>query len=785
MNINEDKFENKSVAEIISDMLIQHKNNSKEALEHIQDILKDDGLTLSKDVKNNLKKAANILSNDDLKEGWLNNIISNKKSQPQEDVNFEVYLPFKSEPAKFVTRASSLEDPQVNDAIKKIRSKHPHSTIYIKSKLGNKTIREASNDYQVNLYTENKKYSCYVGTLPIALNLVEKAAYNKADILKENKILCSYDRSLKEWSTFNTDNELKEDIYTNDDITDHSYADLKKDITNLDERTKIILCKLNPSLIDTRRPKWHNTLLDTPKIVQITPEEKGEVLVILNGVENKVNKDNINNTELIITEKIPVNVTDTGYVYKNGEDLVITAKQFKDILNAEENLETLLKFEKSKGSAILNDEEASYFLELDKLAKQSIDARYPEWEEAHNDLYNLDNYTLPERAEIYQAWKDANRTTSFQQAHELTPGEIDKKFGLNKLKDQLKKEKQGSKLLNAFEIVRKSIPESEQVKLDDELLDILNNDETNALIQIPQIIGYYGAKVQLDQLSKGELSKIEKDLPEEEKEEFNNQLEVLITDKYVDSTTGLPKVAQNYKEALKDIKALINNFSGNTNSSVWNQQIDSVKEVGNITSTILNSIKEIELTQPKIAKELKGKFIGRINTLKRNLVLGDDLIKELKNFENYTHKVVKDVEFRNSEIAKINGEFSAPEDAEKRNNAIDTINNAPILKPDQEIKHENWVNEVKNIINPKTDEKVRDRTYYTAITNKISRLVKTDPTAANGYHNEFEKLLNELENKYSNPNNPKVEEALADFLATMKDETKSYGTLSKKLASAL
>ena len=274
-------------------------------------------------------------------------------------------------------------------------------------------------------------------------------------------------------------------------------------------------------------------------------------------------------------------------------------------------------------------------------------------------------------------------------------------------------------------------------------------------------------------------------MPEEEKEEFNNRLEVLITNKYVDSVTGLPKVAQNYKEALKDIKALINNFSGNTNSSVWNQQIDSVKEVGNITSTILNSIKEIELTQPKIAKELKGKFIGRINTLKRNLVLGDDLIKELKNFENYTHKVVKDVEFRNSEIAKINSEFSAPEDAEKRNNAIDTINNAPILKPDQEIKHENWINEVKNIINPKTDEKVRDRTYYTAITNKISRLVKTDPTAANGYHNEFEKLLNKLENKYSNPNNPKVEEALADFLTIMKDETKSYGTLSKKLASAL
>src|SRR5574344_1791963 len=133
MNINEDRFSNKSAEEIISDMLTQHKNNSKEALEHIQDILNDDGLTLSKDVKDNLQKAATMLSDKGLKEGWFS------KPLPKESVVFEVYLPFKKEPAQFqIPPVSSLDDPLVTETIQKIRKRHPHSTIYIRSKLGNK-----------------------------------------------------------------------------------------------------------------------------------------------------------------------------------------------------------------------------------------------------------------------------------------------------------------------------------------------------------------------------------------------------------------------------------------------------------------------------------------------------------------------------------------------------------------------------------------------------------------------------------------------------------------------
>lgn len=839
MNISEDKFSNKSAEEIISDMLIQHKNNSKEALEHIQDILKDDGLTLSKDTKDNLEKAADILSDKGLKEGWLSNIISNKPQQTEE-VKFEVYLPFKKEPAVFVTRASSLDDPQVEEAIKKIRRKHPKSTIYIRSKLGYKRITEdtkdkkssgfmksilssdlvknlaatglaaftgispiltkpvtngalagikskfenTAQDYKVNLYTEDKSYTCYAGTLPIALTLAEKACgnYSHVDILKDDTVICSYDRSLKEWSTSTVD-ELKEDIYTDDDITKHAYVDFKKDTVDIDERTKLILCKLNPNLIDKRKPKWSNTLLKSPKIITVTDDVKGEVLIVLDGVENQVNQKNPDQTELTIREKVPVNVTDTGFVYKDGEAFVITAKQFKDILNAEENAKTLEKFEKSKGSAILNDEEAHYFLELDKIAKENIDARYPEWEATHSEIYNLDAYTLPERAEIYQAWKDANRTTSYQQARELTPEEVDKKFGLNKLKAQLKKE--NPKLLTAFETVRKGISNKEQAELDDTLLDVLNNSN-DVNTELSQVIGYYGAKAQLNQLSKGKLNKLEDDLPEATKVEFSNKLKELITSKYLDSKSGLPKVVQNASEALKDITNVISTYSNTTKTSNWNQKIGSVKEVGEITTEILNTIKRINTTNPKIAQELKDRLIGSKNSWQKQQIVGNELITKLTEFLEYSMKVEDDVLNRAAEISDIKTAFSDPEQAEVRNKSIEDINKRPIIKSDQEVNHDNWIYMVKHIIDPSKDEKVRDRSYYTAITNKISRLVQNDPTAANGYHKNFNQLLKNLEAKYPNdPENPEIEASLKDFLDTMKDETKGYATISKSLDAAL
>ncbi|MBO4622492.1 MAG: hypothetical protein J5691_01260 [Bacilli bacterium] len=839
MTINEDKFANKSAEEIISDMLTQHKNNSKEALDHIQDILKDDGLTLSKDVKANLEKAASILSDKGLKEGWFS------KPLPKESVVFEVYLPFKKEPAQFqIPPVSSLDDPLVTDTIQKIRKRHPHSTIYLRSKLGNKTITEekgkktpglmkqflssnivkdlaaigltaatggavqpmfgkpitnaalkkaaskfenVNDSYTIKLYNESNTYTCSAGSLPIALTLIENAnGYVKADVLFNNVVLCSYDRVLKEWSTIPNEKALKEDIYTDDDITNNAYVDFKKDIADIDERTKLILCYLNPNLIDKRKPKWHNTLLDTPKIVNVDNDTKGEVYIVLDGVENEVNKENPDQTEVTIREKIPNNITAEGnLVYKDGEAYVITVKQFKDIIQNPENAEILEKFENSKGSAVLDDEQASYFLELDKLAKQNIDARYPEWEAEHMDTYNLDMYNLPERAKIYQKWKDLNKNTMYQQARELTSDEVDMEFGLPKLKQALAKQKEGGKLITAFNSVRKAIPVSEQEKLDKELLDILtNSDEKMSSTEIKQIIGYYGAKNQLNQLAKGKLSEIENGLVGEDKNQLDSELDNLIVNKYVDIYSGLPQVVKKPKEAIADLNSIIAKYQPLTQKSNWNQNIGSVKQVSEITKQIINNIKEINSINPDIANNLKAKFIGSKNTWQRENILGQALIDELNTFLTYSNQVKDDAKARANAIADINNKYADPAQADQRNAELAAIKNKPMLNTDAENSHSAWLSQVQSIENPKSNSET-DKSYWTAITNKISRLVKNDPHAANGYHKEFEALINSLEAKYPDPKSPEIENALSNFLDTVKDETKGFGTVSKALASAI
>ena len=834
MNINEDKFANKSAEEIIDDMLSQHKNNSKEALEHMQDILKDDGLTLGDDAKANLKKAVDILSDKGLKEGWFS------KPAPKYAVTFEVYLPFKKEPAQFqIPPVSSLNDPLVKDAVAKIRKRHPRSTIYIRSELGDQKITEEkepkkggfvkallSNDitknlaatalagvtgispiftktltngmlkatadkfestkeYQVNLYTENTQYTCYVGSLGIALTLAEKSSeYSKVDVLKENNIICSYDRSLKEWSTNDIKNTLKEDIYSDDDIEAHSYVDLKQDLANIDERAKLIQCHLNPNLIDSRKPKFHNIFgrKEYVEIPGLNNKESGEVLVVLDGIDQEVNEQDPKQTEVTLLKKIPVSVTDNGTpVYRNGEKFVVTVNQFIKLLNDPENAGILEKFEKSKDPAVLSDIEAEEFAELDKYAKEILDSKYPEWEAAHEEEYNLDNYTLPERAEIYKAWKDRNRSNMYQQARELTPEEVNKQFGFKKLKNQLKNQKDGAKLMTAYDSVRRAIPENDQINLDNKLLDILNNDESINPNEIRQIIGYYGAKNQLNQLSKGKLVKVANDLPEDVKAEFDSELAEIIKTKYLDPSTSLPKVVQNSKEAIKDITELLTKFTKDTNSSVWNQKVDTVKEVGNTVTEILNIIKDIKAVNPDKANDIKNELIGAKNSWRAQHILGEDLLNKLDEFLQYTNKVKADELQKSAEIASINAKYSDPSQADIRNQEIDKIKNKAAIKSDQQIAHEAWFDMIKSIANPKSD--AEDPSYYTAITNKISRLVKTDPQAAQGYHKEFQKLLDTLEAE--NATKEEAEVKLVQFLDTMKDETKGYGTTSKALNAVI
>ena len=61
MNISENEFANKSADQIVKDVLEQHKQNAKDALAYIQNITTDDGLSLSKETKAQLKKAEDML----------------------------------------------------------------------------------------------------------------------------------------------------------------------------------------------------------------------------------------------------------------------------------------------------------------------------------------------------------------------------------------------------------------------------------------------------------------------------------------------------------------------------------------------------------------------------------------------------------------------------------------------------------------------------------------------------------------------------------------------------
>ena len=815
MNINEDKFANKSAEEIISDMLTQHKNNSKEALEHIQDILNDDGLILGDKAKANLEKAAIILSDKGLKEGWFS------KETPKYEVKFEVYLPFKKEPAQFqIPPVSSLNDPLVKETLAKIRKHHPHSPIYIHSELGNQKITEDSyktnkkevkdgllkqllssnlikdvaalgitsltngtiqpfasktitdpilkkaankfenvnQEYQVDLYNSDNKYSCRVGNLGIALALAEKASYyNKVNVLKENLAICSYDKVLKEWSI---NNKLKEDLEKPEDLTKHSYADLKKDIANIDERLNVIDCGLNPNLIDKRRPKWHN-IFGNPEFVSVENPETGEVyhgqevLVSLNGIAPEINKKNPDTTEITIIKKVPYRITKNGTTYKNGEEFVITVSQFKQLLQDPNNAEILAKFEKSKGSAILSEEEKDEFRTLDEWAKKAIDSEYPEWETTHAKEYNLYNYSLPERAKIYQDYKDLNRTNIYQQARELTSDEVDTKYGLPKLKKTLINNKEYSSYLTAFENVRKNSQEEDQIKLDKALIKILNNNDdiTTTQRKLSKVIGFFGAKAQLNQipLIKNELSKLQSDLLPEVKADFDKELLHLISNKYVNAKTGLPTVLQNSKEALTDINNLINKYKSNTNTSKFTQMGINTKGVIGTVKEIKQVFNELNKTNPALMKELKNKFIGQENTWKRQQLSGNELVKKLNEFLIYCKQVAENP----------------------------MVNKLPSM--DQEKAHDIWFSRMKSIINPKSE--AEDRSYYTAITNKISRLIKTDSQAAKGYSNAFKKLLMNLEK--NNADDDEIKLKLANFLETMKDETKGNATTTSALHTAL
>lgn len=206
MNINEDKFLNKSAKEIVDDMLSQHKTPS-DALAHTNELLNDDGL--SDKTKEELKKAANMLQDKtnekELNEGkWLSRIKSMFNPQPKPGYTVELvcYPPFKKEPEVIkLDNIQSLDDPKVDEAYKYIRHLHPKSPIRLYSELGNKTFYENSSaEYQIKAYDKesNRVDSFNAGTLPQAMAMCEKmwnandAKYKSIEVIHDNNVVTTY-----------------------------------------------------------------------------------------------------------------------------------------------------------------------------------------------------------------------------------------------------------------------------------------------------------------------------------------------------------------------------------------------------------------------------------------------------------------------------------------------------------------------------------------------------------------------------------------------------------------
>ena len=203
MNIKEDRFTNKSADQIVKDVLLQHKNNTQDALAYIQNLTSNDGLSLSDETKNELKKAEDMLVNKAKRESLVEDLWPfKKKEEPKKyPAKLVCYPPFKKEPTVMqLPGITSLEDPFIDQALTLFRKKHPHSIIYLDSELGRKRFYENSiRDYKINAYDkEGNKKELYAGNLPLAnalsKKLYESDLYENVDILQEDKVINSYNK---------------------------------------------------------------------------------------------------------------------------------------------------------------------------------------------------------------------------------------------------------------------------------------------------------------------------------------------------------------------------------------------------------------------------------------------------------------------------------------------------------------------------------------------------------------------------------------------------------------
>jgi len=654
MKITEDKFLNKSAEEIVNDLLADCKDSPKDALTTIQDLLSsEDGLSFSSEVKQELQKACDMLNS--------------KVESTGHDIYFKVVENNQKPLMYILENIDKFDNPLVEKTCFYLKNKHPKAIIDILSDLGTYSLYENSlDDYIITITLSNGKIEQYIaGTLPLAKAMAKKLKETNPEKYKNAKFKFRKKKTEDSVVTTALQNNIANNLsnvgissllgispaftkpltnillksldkkLTNDDIEDlkeddelnlnkSAYIDSNKDIADLDERLAYSLHGIHPGLADKRKPKWHNTLNNKSNLITLPNFEDTpvETLLVLNGIEKTTDTPK-GTDKVIVTEKIPVNITDSGIVYKDGKSYYITVDMFKRMINSPENANILQKFEKT------HSEDPEFMLAFDMLAKENLEKAYLDWESKYYDIYDLGNYSLSERAKIYLRWKEVNKDSMYQKGRELTPEEVLKDFGIPHLINQAKelnvlKDKDLEKLKNLLTILPADKAQQVRDSFENILINNYKNDKEDLIKDLSDWSNFpirFASENKINQITNNELINFEdllnkKGLSKKQQKEYENDKAEFLN-KYIDSRLNIPLVKGKEIEIKKDLENLKNKYLANSNNS-WRDVASKIKTDYKNSVDIFNQQKDSENQDFDDWKKI-------INALVTTKVAGEDV----------------------------------------------------------------------------------------------------------------------------------------------------------------
>lgn len=558
----------------------------------------------------------------------------------------------------------------------------------------------------------------------------------------------------------NAANKNRKHESINEAELEHSWVDRRNDIGNINEFLELARNGIHPSLADARRPKFHNIFAnrDADKYTEIDGQP-AEIMVVLDGVEqikHPTTGEPVN--VAVIKEKVPVSINpETGsFTYRDGERHEITFNQFKKLINAPENAEIISKFNKS------HPDNPELVLELYKQAKENMDDMYPSWENAYWDEYDLQNYDPIERSKIYLRWKEAREDRAYEDGHELTADEVRKEFALPKLQKKL--EELGSLTgrldQQAINNLLKQLPENKADELLDKVNEVLEDSYELNLIDTEKKIGEFMSTTPallaceniIDKLTNGALQKLENNIPEDKKDEFESK-KVALLDKYIKKVIlhGVtravtdPKILSRKAEIIKDVEDLRKEY----NISKWGMDIKQVKQNHEPSYKQFDDMKPEYSYDPEEVEHVKRE----LDALKTN---------------NYQLK---------SEIEKLEYQFE--------NGLISKEDVFAKMKELTNPKDSSW----EDTVNASFSNNNTDAKNGIGILDRIDRSLKaykdvdTNGMRISGkYHKLFDDILDQLKTQYPEGNEEELGEVIKTWYNnTLKPEIKKDTSVDQKL----